>query len=328
MAIHKAYIANSPNWRQIPGGQAVPGEGSGPTPGVEWSSMKVIAAASDGSGSNWWQRIQELDSDLAGAVGESTPFLAGQHSYSGNNFPSTFQTSNVRNNPGYGWGYSVLNVKCDWTSLANGNMDGTINSFANSIPAGHKVYLLINHEPENDNNPAGAAVWRAGQARAANLIAGLDDPRLEFGVCHMTYTWRPASGRNPSDWNPWPQMNAAAKQRTIFAPDGYTTIRNASGTNIDTMAGEFETAFNDAVNNWGVQRLAISEHSLNNDINAPVGPIINWWQNDHLPYIRSKNLVYYAYYNSPGPASGTNSKLDTPEELDMFGNFVKEYKYV
>jgi len=324
MAVHDAYITNSPNWRLIPGSTTVPGSGSGG--GSEWSTTKVLGAASDGSGSNAYVRIRELDAGLASAASDTTPFLAGNHTYSGNSFPSTYGSSNARDDDDYGWNYSVLNVKCDWVSLADGGMDATITSFANSIPVGHKVYLLINHEPENDGNPAGAAVWRSGQARAANMIAGFNDPRIDFGICLMSYTWRPASGRTPSDWNPWSQMSAAARQQTIFAPDGYTTVRNVSGTTIDTMVSEFEACFNDALS-WGYQRFAISEHSLNNDINAPVSQVVNWWNSDHLPYLRSKNLEYYAYYNSPGPASGTNSKLDTPQELAMFSSFVREYKY-
>ena len=316
-----AYIAENPNWRLLPGNSTLPGGGNN-----EWTTTKIILAASDANGANAYARVRELDLDLANQVGNVIPFAAGNHTYSGNSFPATYGASNARDDDDYGWNYSVLNVKCDWTDLASGNLDTYITTFVNSIPSGHKVYLLINHEPENDGNPAGAATWCTGQARAANLIAALNDPRCEFAICHMTYTWVPASGRTPSDWNPAPQMTTAAKNRTIFAPDGYTTVRNSSGTSIDTMASIFNACFADATS-WGFSRFAISEHSLNNDLNAPVSAVVSWWNTDHLPYIRSKNLEYYAYYNSPGPASGTNSKLDTPQELTMFGNFVEEYKY-
>lgn len=265
-----------------------------------------------------------LDERLASRVGRQTPFLKGEHTYSGNNFPSTFAASNAYDGYVYGFPISVLNVKCDWTLLANGGMDSYIATFINSIPAGHICYLIINHEPENDANPAGPAVWRTGQARAANLIASQNDPRCIYAVCHMTYTWDAVSGRTPSDWNPAPEMTQAALDRAVFAPDGYTTVRNVSGTNIDSMASEFSACFASAAS-WGFTQFAISEHSINNDIGAPIAPIIDWWNNDHLPYLRSlNNFVYYAFYNHSGPASGTNSNLDTPEEEQMFGNFVAE----
>ena len=300
------------------------------TPWTPWQGMKLVAAASQGgTGSNWWTAFQTLDADLAAAAGEATPFLAGQHTYSGSNFPSTFAATTASGNPGYGLPYSVLNVKCPWDQLADGTLDTKITGFVNSIPAGHTVYLIINHEPENDGNPLGAATWCTGQARAANLIASLDDPRCVYAVCHMSYTWDPASGRNPQDWNPVNggtiTMTQVALDRAVFAPDGYTKIYNAAGTNVKLMGQEFDACFNAAAA-WGFTRLAISEHSLNNDAGAPVSVVVPIWENDHLPYILSKKLEYYAIYNSEGPASGTNSKLDTPEELAMMSTFVKDVR--
>lgn len=301
-----------------PGTQVSGGGGSQPT----GDGIYVTAAGANGT-----QAVLgagALDERLANRVGRSTPFLKGEHTYSGNNFPSTFSTSNARFGQAYGYPISILNVKCDWTQLSNGGMDDHITNFVNSIPAGHVVYLIINHEPENDGNPAGSGVWRSGQARAANLIASLNDPRCIYAVCHMTYTWKAASGRNPEDWNPTGGMTTAALNRAVFAPDGYTTVRNSSGTTIDTMASEFTAPFA-AAQAWGFSKFAISEHSMNNDIGAPTSACVNWWNSDHLPYLRSiNNLVYYAFYNHTGPASGTNSNLDTPEEELMFGTFAAE----
>lgn len=276
------------------------------------------------------QQIMAFDTRLADRIGTTTPLLAGPHGYSGNSFPSTFASSSVYYGYTNGYSHSVLNVKCDWAGLANGTFDSRINGFIDSIPAGHTCYLIINHEPENDGTPSASqkAAWRNGQARAANIIAARNDPRCEFAVCLMGWTWQPASGRNPNDWNPNDAPNVtmtqAALDRTIFAPDDYTKILNSSGTSYQTMASRFDPIWEDA-SSWGFKRFAISEHSLNNDINAPVSSVVSIWENDHLPYLRSlTGLVYYAYYNTTGPASGTNSMIDTPQEETMFGNLCKE----
>jgi hypothetical protein len=301
-----------------------------------WSGMIITFAASEGgTGSNVWEAAVALDQTLATGQGEAVPFYAGRHSYSGNSFPTTFMGSSAGANYDYGWTHSVLNVKTNWTSLANGSFDTHIANFIASIPVDHTVYLIIDHEPENDGRNGEAATWRNGQARAANLIASINDPRCYYAVCHMAYTWVPASGRNPDDWNPINPggtitMTTAARQRAIFAPDGYTDVENSSGTSFQTMDERFTPLWTWATSR-GFEKFAISEHALNNDIGAPAAAIANIWETDHFPYIEGAGsgvpLVYYAGYSSEGPAAGTNARIDTPEEIAAFGTWVKKHKY-
>src|SRR5699024_3576861 len=146
------------------------------------------------------------------------------------------------------------------------------------------------------------------------LIASIDSPKCHFGICHMTYTWRQASGRDPEDWNPTPGMTQAALDRTIFAPDGYTKVLDSSGSSWQTMQSEFDDCFASA-RSWGFARFAISEHALNNDAGASPAAVASIWENDYLPWIDSQDLAYYAYWSSEGyPAAGANARIDTPEE--------------
>ena len=287
----------------------------------------VLAASEGGTGQNAWTAFVALDDALASAASTTRPFSAGRHTYSGNTFPSLFSNTNANADYTAGYSHSVLNVKCPWDQLANGTLDQHINDFIDSIPTGHTLYLIINHEPENDGNPLGASVWRAGQARAANIIASRNDPRCHFAFCLMTYTWDPGSGRNPSDWNPAREgtMTSAAMARTIFAPDGYTKVRNSSGTSWDTMDSEFASSFSSAAS-WGFTRFAISEHALNNDIGAPATAIANIWNTSLFPWIDAAGLVYYAGYSDQGPAAGTNARIDTPEEIAAFSAWIAGHK--
>lgn len=281
----------------------------------------LVLAEAETSGTNSYP---SLDSRLAARVGTSAPLLAGRHSYSGSSFPSSFSASTQQQWYTYGTKFGLLNVKCDWADLAGGGQDSKILGWAATIPSDFVLYVTANHEPENDGKNDQASVWRAGQARIANLIAQVNSPRLHYAVCHMGYTFESASGRNPEDWNPWPQMSAAAKARTIFGPDAYTKVTSTGGA-YQSMDSKVGVAFAKAAT-WGAQRFAISEHALNNDVGASGAVVAGVWTSHILPWLRSKNLVYYAFYGHSGPAAGTSPYIDTTEEETVFGNFALEFR--
>lgn len=193
-----------------------------------------------------------LDDDMAAGIGRPGRILAGPHTYSGSSWPSTFSATSVSWADDDGYEYSFLNVKTggvsSWPSLRDGTgtfTDAFINTFIDSVPVTTKLVFTVNHEPENDGTqPSGdggtwelanAEVWCRGIARVANLVAARNRPNVFFAVVHQTDTFpddgvvsgaNGINGRVTARWNPWQYMTAAAKGRTIFAPDGYTKLRN------------------------------------------------------------------------------------------------------
>lgn len=294
------------------------------TPGPTPSGMKIFVSSKTTPASTEWRT---LDARIAGRMGVNTPLFAGRHSYSGSSFPSSYGASTAKQSGDYGCKFALLNVKTNWTDLASGALDSRILGWPATMPSDFTTFIIFDHEPENDGRLADAPTWRAGQARAANLIASMNHPRFHMAVCHMAFTWKSSSGRNPNDWNPNREgtMTSAALARTIFAPDGYCDMNNTSGSSYDTMGSVFDAPFA-AGAAWGFQRFAISENTLNNDIGASGSVCANWWTGHAMPYIRSKNLVYYALYNSTGPAAGTNAYIDTVEEETAWGSFLLEYR--
>lgn len=282
------------------------------------------------------QTFKALDGRLAARAGVSSPLVAGCHTYSGATFPSSFSASTQQQFYNYGCKAGILNVKTDWTtghSLANGDHDSKIQNWPNTMPSDFTLYLICDHEPEDDTNAlANASYWRAGQARIANIIAEMDHPRFHYVVCHMGYTFEASSGRNPEDWNPWPLMTSAAKARTIFGPDGYTKMKNTAGTSYDSMDDKLGKAFTKGAS-WGAERFAVSEHMLNNNVKASGAVCANWWNNVAFPWIRDKNLAYYAFFAHKGRAAGGQDDppndgtpyIDTPEEETAFANFCMEF---
>lgn len=106
----------------------------------------------------------------------------------------------------------------DWVGLAAGKYD---NEFRYTRPSDGKVivytglndtikrldalngpvWFTVHHEPENDlSSTKTAAQWRAMQKYVRTRMTALGTKNITFMPILMTWTWDPASGRNPSDW--------------------------------------------------------------------------------------------------------------------------------
>ena len=191
-----------------------------------------------------WSMKNEMDDPPEGPVGA---FIRG---YSGNNFPSTFQASAVSSAPSRGVG-AMLNVKRpDWQALANGDYDGTIQSFFNSWPAGTFGSFTINHEPENDGpapaNPSNPAyvswasvqgpIWCQGIARTIAVAApiirsrGLD---VKLGGCLMDFSWDTTRWQY---WDWWNYIDPQYLDVIEFQLDAYTkTVAGSPPRHYDLM---------------------------------------------------------------------------------------------
>lgn len=267
-----------------------------------------------------------LEAALRAASGQSRQHLYVRHTYNGNTFPTTFAGTLAATDPADGYRASVINVKCDWAGLAAGTFDQRIRDFADSVPAGYVVYLIINHEPENDGRFGDAALWCAGQARAAKVAHDYANPRLFIAVCHMATTWfPPGSNGRETDWaDPIvadPNFTASVKARTVLAPDGYCKMTNSSGTAFTTPDSRFGAvwAWADA-NGWTAR--AVSENALNNDAGAPQTACASWLSDVLAPWLVAEELVYYLYYESPGPAAGGQTPSEATAEANGWSPYL------
>jgi hypothetical protein len=106
-----------------------------------------------------------------------------------------------------------------WNKMINGDYDATLRSFVNSVPSGHQMYLIYNHEPENDGGSP-TTLWRQAWARFAKVVLDCGNSKVVPAFCLMAYTWQTAS-RNPWDYNPARHMTAEEAAACIGTVDGY-----------------------------------------------------------------------------------------------------------
>lgn len=297
-----------------------------PAPGPE----TFIMAASDQPGAGG-QRLSciALDTALGGAVARPRPVLAGPHYYSGSSFPATFASSAMAQAAADGWSYGLLNVKIgsgEWQAAGTGTWDAYITTFVNSIPAGFTLFLTADHEPENDGQAGGIGDfewgqtmgpgWCAWQRRIAKVIADLNSPKCRYGFVHMGFTWRTPT-RDPAHWDPSPTMPQYVKDATIVAPDDYNNMQAGGGLNF-TMDQRFDPVY-DYFRARGFTKFAVSEHAFNNDAGATAAQVAAQIDGGLSTFIDANELVYYAYYDSAGPAAGTSPFIDTTQERTAFG---------
>lgn len=301
------------------------------------------------------QDVATFESQLQSTLGVSGLQLAGPHGYSGNTWPSTFSATAVSWAPGAGYGYSWINVKTggysQWAGAATGSKDALLTGFVNSVPDGHTCVLIVDHEPENDATQPSSdggtwenqygPLWSQMQARFAGLVATLNRPNVYLAVVLMGATF-PTNGqpgslginsRNPENWNAWRYMSAAAKARTILAPDVYTKMLDDAGTSnsYDKLATKLGSVVNyTTAAGWGVQWYGITEHTVNNDVNASDAHVAAAWRDDVRATLRNlgTKFSYYLVFNtSSGLASGTNGWVDGTQELTEFGAMDREFNF-
>lgn len=94
-----------------------------------------------------------------------------------------------------------------WAALANGTYDAAFDAFLRKLDGyGKPVWLVVHHEPEGGggvnapDDPGGAPAWRAMQSHVRARLTAVHATHIAFMPVLMSYTWNPASARNPDDW--------------------------------------------------------------------------------------------------------------------------------
>ncbi len=94
-----------------------------------------------------------------------------------------------------------------WADMATGLHDDEIDEMLlalDALPA--PIWLTIHHEPEGGggvnapDDPAGAAGHVAMNIRVRERMTALETDNIALAPILMSWTWNPASGRNPNDW--------------------------------------------------------------------------------------------------------------------------------
>lgn len=94
-----------------------------------------------------------------------------------------------------------------WTNAAAGQYNTDIDQMLKQLDVnGKPVWLTIHHEPEGGggtnapDDPGGAPAWRNMQTVIRQRMNVVGAKNIAFMPILMSYTWNPASGRNPDDW--------------------------------------------------------------------------------------------------------------------------------
>jgi hypothetical protein len=94
-----------------------------------------------------------------------------------------------------------------WTKMGNGTYDAELDTIIRKLDSyGKPIWFIVFHEPEGGagsnvpNDPDGAPAWRAMQIRIRQRMNAVKSKNVAFMPVIMSYTWNPASGRNPEDW--------------------------------------------------------------------------------------------------------------------------------
>jgi PKD repeat protein len=259
--------------------------------------------------------MQDFDDALASAAGVSAPVSDFWHVYNGETMPTSWSSSNGAPSAANGWD-SMTNIK--WTPGEIRTTAGRdkFNGFLASIPSEVKVWLIGQHEPENDGlDAAGRLVWRQDQAEFIKLVIDFD-PDGDHVVPMSIFMGDPPVSWDEFDF--FPLLRAGDIDKMICGWDAYPKARAATST-LPDRTDDPGFKYNN-IANWyrdkGCTRLGIGETTLNNDANVSQTLVDEWWAEKLPTWLQAnEDVEIVAIYDSTGPASGTNGYIDTPGEL-------------
>lgn len=143
-----------------------------------------------------------------------------------------------------------VSIKLPWRAAADGWHDAGIMGLLTALDAlGKPVWLILNHEPENDGGSA--TDFRNMQKRFRDLMDEVGTKNISFGGCLMSWTFDPRSGRRVADWWPgdgvWDWLGA-----DHYTEVGDDVLAPASWGNFLAFARSKKIP--PAVPEWGVRR--------------------------------------------------------------------------
>lgn len=259
-----------------PSGTGGGGGGGGGTPGwnvplhAPWYGS---SAGNDGAGGDTRSPVQcytDLDSAIATAMGRSAPVLKLRHSFTPS-FPSGFGGMPCSGDVGImpAGSASLANFNLGYNAAYDGSKNAAIAALVNSFPDnGHTYYLVGNHEPENDCagngcelDATGRLHWRMAQVHFIRTVLAQGRANVIPMTILMGWTFNPASGRNPDDYNmlgtslgsgsgaPAP-LTADEKVGFVWGVDAYQN--SLSGTFLSTWQAAWNYGYTQGARRFGL----------------------------------------------------------------------------
>lgn len=182
-------------------------------------------------------------------------------------------------------------------NTASGSLDTQLTTWVQSIPATHQCMLTFQHEPENPTKNIDPGQFRQAFGRFYDIVKA-NRPDILVGPIYMSWTFDPASGRNPMDW--WPGDTKA----DFIGVDTYETYAAPEFGSGTTWHPAPEAAYVTACN-FGVThgvRPAIGEFKSgwgppnSTDIAAKVQ-----WITDTIDYTVTMNGIAVCYFDVIDP---------------------------
>lgn len=204
-----------------------------------------------------------------------------------------------------------------WKDMGSGKYDAEIDKILKQLDSyGKPIWLVFNHEPEGGCKPncagpngeddiSGAPGWRSMQIRIRQRMTAVGTKNVAFMPILMTFTWKDASGRNPSDW--WVDGIWDA-----YCVDHYNDTTSGSSLNANwTTFTNWVEAKNIpyCIGEWGNRG---TDATTANEMQA-------FWD---WSFDNKKDLVAYSYFDS-SQNSDTGAWTLTGEPFTKFKSILK-----
>lgn len=337
MALDNVWLHEGDHLRSLTDGATRPATG-----GTEQPSMLLGSSAGTGTSFTAWNAECINDGSKPGAANLG---LGLHRTYSGgsivNNFMNTSAAGDVANGVASMW-----SCKPNLDTVNSGGLDSTFTQFFNSIPAGHRAWLMMWHEPWDD-----AFNWntyRSAQARVWNLLqnSDADTSLIKWGI--LGTGWDFIQGRAQTNFFP------ASGEYDFVGVDEYDFYRNLRvlpesprGRNKHRKAGGggmfgATVAFANSVD----KPVVVGEFGMHPDPENLTG-LGNNWEGvpskpkrlmDVLDYFVENNVEAAAYFHSPNGDDGpwwlscvhnfsSPQDLSTPDpaSVEMWRNYLALY---
>jgi hypothetical protein len=198
-----------------------------------------------------------------------------------------------------------------WAEVARGDQDVWLEDLLRQVGAlNAPVFLTINHEPEDDAGTTGMwpGQWVSMQERAIKKAAVLA-PKATITPVLMQWTFDPASGRNPSQW----QVPSAK----VFGFDVYNSWSPTNGKKWTSFGTKV-----DRIKPWtGGRPLVVGEYGCREDPANPERAV--QWMRDAFAYARANQIVCMSYFNSRQNSPEGSWELDG-RRADVFRELLAD----
>jgi len=240
-----------------------------------------------------FDQFADFDNAAAAVMGKTGPYLSAFHTFQGvSPVPSTFNGLTGAGCIANGWPVLVQNLNPvgtlsglgDPNRFSTGRWDSALAGICATVPAGcQALYLVIQHEPENNYTAAGTGgqqmdAWVEDFAWAARVVEQQGNVKVKASAAPMGTDLSPV-GSIGGSWNTNLLGKLAAalaanvpnwQNRVVWGPDQYCRILGLDST------GHYEDprvtkpwVFRDAYR-AGFRRFALTEHAYGGEYFDPL----------------------------------------------------------